>query len=271
MRVVRRPHREEAEPARRRRGERQLRDREGARVRAGGGDGRRADRPSSRSWATPRPCPSPRPPRTEPRGPRGAGAAHPAAGQPRAVRAGGGDVDVAVAAVRVLAVGRAHARRAGRRVGRAAVPPGGVAEPAARRGHDGHADLHGHARRVRVVAVRAVPRHRRRAGHGAPVPADDRADRRRRQHLPRGRGRRDDVHPRRPVLRGAGQAPCRLGAARAAVVGGQGRRGAARRAGDPGARSSGWPSATGSWCGRGRRSPPTAWSRRARRRWTRAC
>ena len=70
-------------------------------------------------------------------------------------------------------------RRAGRRVGRLAVPPRRLDEPAARRHHDGHADLRRHARRVRVVAVRAVLRHRRRAGHDAPVRAHDRAHRRR--------------------------------------------------------------------------------------------
>ena len=71
-----------------------------------------------------------------------------------------------------------------------AVPPGRLDQPAPRRRHHGHADLARHARRVRLVAVRAVPRHRRRARHDAPVRADHRAQRRRRQHLPRGRRRR---------------------------------------------------------------------------------
>ena len=38
-----------------------------------------------------------------------------------------------------------------------------------------------------------------------------------------------------------------------------------------GCRSTRWWSATASWCGRARRSPPTAWSRRARRPSTRRC
>ena len=46
--------------------------------------------------------------------------------------------------------------------GALAVPPRRVGEPAPRRGDDGHADLARHARRVGVVAVRAVPRRRRR-------------------------------------------------------------------------------------------------------------
>ena len=56
----------------------------------------------------------------------------------------------------------AHARGARRRLGRAAVPPRRLAEPAARDRDDGHADLGRRARRVRLVAVRAVPRRRRR-------------------------------------------------------------------------------------------------------------
>ena len=68
-------------------------------------------------------------------------------------------------AVRVLAVALADAGRAGRDVGCVAVPPGGVDEPAPRHGHDGHAHLARRAGRLRVVAVRPVPRRRRRARH----------------------------------------------------------------------------------------------------------
>ena len=81
----------------------------------------------------------------------------------RAVGAGGRAGDGPGAAVRRLAVAVADARRAGRHLGRVAVPPGGVAQPAPRHRDDGHADLGRRARRVRLVAVRAVPRRRRRA------------------------------------------------------------------------------------------------------------
>ena len=118
----------------------------------------------------------------------------------------------------------ADAGRPGGRLGRLAVPPGGLDQPAARRRHDGHPGLAGHAGRLRLVAVRAVPRHRRDAGHDPPVRADRRPHRRRRQHLPRGRRRGDHVHPRRPLLRGPVQAPGRRGAAGAAGAGRQGRR-----------------------------------------------
>ena len=87
-----------------------------------------------------------------------------------------------------------------------AVPPGRVDQPAARRRHDGHADLARRARRVRLVAVRAVLRRRRHARDDDAVRADIGPRRRRRRHLPRGRGRRHHVHPRRPLLRGPRQA-----------------------------------------------------------------
>src|SRR5918997_805232 len=50
----------------------------------------------------------------------------------------------------------------GRDVGRLAVPPGGLGEPAPRGSHDGHAHLARCAGRLRVVALRPVPRRRRR-------------------------------------------------------------------------------------------------------------
>ena len=55
-----------------------------------------------------------------------------------------------------------------------------------------------------------------------------------RQHLPRGRRRRDHLHPGRPLLRGPVQAARRSRAARAARAGRQGRRGAAGRPGGRG-------------------------------------
>ena len=100
------------------------------------------------------------------------GAAHPAAGSrscsPCPVIA---LAMVPALAVHQLAVAVADPGRAGRRLRRPAVPPGRLDQPAARRGHHGHAGLARHARRVRLVAVGAVLRHRRRAGHDAPVPA----------------------------------------------------------------------------------------------------
>ena len=83
----------------------------------------------------------------------------------RAVAARAADGDDPAAAVRELAVALAHARRAGRGLGRAAVPSRRVGEPQARRRDDGHADLRRHARRVRLVAVRAVRPRGRHAGH----------------------------------------------------------------------------------------------------------
>ena len=70
------------------------------------------------------------------------------------------------APVRVLAVGEPRARDPGRPLGRLAVPPEGVVEPAAPNGDDGHADLDRHARRLGLVRGRpALPR-RGRAGRG---------------------------------------------------------------------------------------------------------
>ena len=89
-------------------------------------------------------------------------AAAPPAGDLGGARAAGAaDVDDPGAPVRQLAVAGAPARDAGRHLGRVAVPPRRVGEPAPRRGDDGHADQPRHARRVGLVAVRAVPRRRR--------------------------------------------------------------------------------------------------------------
>ena len=62
-------------------------------------------------------------------------------------------------AVHQLAVALPHPGRTGRRVGCAPVPPRRVGQPAPRQLHDGHADLDGHARGVRLVALRAVLRY----------------------------------------------------------------------------------------------------------------
>ena len=59
--------------------------------------------------------------------------------RPRRARRAAGDGPGA--AVRQLAVALPHPRRARRGLGRAALPPGGLGQPAARRGHHGHPDL----------------------------------------------------------------------------------------------------------------------------------
>ena len=160
-------------------------------------------------------------------------AAPAAAGLDRPDRAGDRDGDGPGAAVHLLAVAVADARRAGRRLGRLAVPPRRLGQPAARHVHDGHADLARHARRAGLVGLRAVLGHGRHAGHDPPVRAHRRAHRRRRQHLPRGRRRGHHVHPGRPLLRGPVQAPGRRRAARPARAGRQGRRRAPRRPDGP--------------------------------------
>ncbi len=108
----------------------------------------------------------------------------------------------------------------------------GVPEPPPRRGHYGHARVGGHPRRVRVVPVRPVPRHRRHPRHDPPVRTHRRADRRRRQHLPRGRRGRDHVRARRTLLRETLETARRRGPQGTAPHGRQGRRGAAERCGD---------------------------------------
>ena len=60
----------------------------------------------------------------------------------------------------------ADAGRARRHLGRLAVPPRDLDQPAARRRDDGHPGLPRRARRLRLVAVRALPRRCRRARHG---------------------------------------------------------------------------------------------------------
>ena len=120
-----------------------------------------------------------------------------------------------------------------------------------------------------LVAVRAVPRRRRDAGHAdalraaSPEPGRG-AD----GDLPRGRRGGHRVHPRRPLPRGPGRDALRRGAAGAARAGRQGRRRAARTAASSASRSASSPSATSSWSGPARRSPPTAWSIEGRRRST---
>ena len=115
---------------------------------------------------------------SRPRADRAAPAAHRV---DRAVGAGDPPRDDPRAAVHLLAVGVARARRAGRGVGRVAVPPRRVDQPAPRRRDDGHPRLDRRLGGVPVVAVRPVLRQRRHAGHDARVRVDGPAERRRRR------------------------------------------------------------------------------------------
>ena len=85
----------------------------------------------------------------------------------RTVRAGGVAGDGAVAPVRELAMALAHAGLARGRLGRSALPPRHLDEPAARRRHHGHPDHGRHARGLRLVAVGALLRRCRHARHAA--------------------------------------------------------------------------------------------------------
>ena len=160
----------------------------------------------------------------------------------------------------------------GRRLGRLAVPPGGLDQPAPRRGHDGHAHLRRHARRLRLVALRPVPRRRRRDRHDprllARPPSGATASTQIYLEVAAGvtvfilAGRYFEARAKRRS--GAAlRALLELGAKDVAVL----RDGA--EVAHPGRASS--PSATASWSARARRSPPTASSRRAPRPSTRRC
>ena len=140
-----------------------------------------------------------------------------------------------------------------------------------RRGDHGHADQPRGARRVRLVAVCAVLRRGRDAGHADALRADPRAG-------IRGRTRSTSRSPPRSRCSSWPAATWRPG-----PRSGPGRRCArcwswARRtwrccatAGSSASRSTSSPSGTGSWSGPGRRSPPTARSSRDPPRWTPAC
>ena len=169
LRLVREPRRAQAQQARRRQRDGQLRDREGRRrVRPGGGRARAARR------------------RRRGRGLRrgaaraaDAGRGDAAAPSPTSrARCAAGSSSPRCCRCPVLLLSMipalqfdnwqwlvAAARHAGRALGRVAVPPRRLGEPAPRRGDDGHAGLLGVARRLAVVAVRAVPRRRRHDRH----------------------------------------------------------------------------------------------------------
>ena len=147
----------------------------------------------------------------------------------RPFAAGPADVDGPRLPVRQLAVARAQPRHAGRAVGRVAVPQGGVGEPQARRGDDGHAGL---GRRPAAWLWSLYALFLGDAGMPDMRMAFDlipEAGVRRRRDLPRDRVGGDHVHPRRPLLRGARQTPCRCGAEGAARARREGRRRARRR------------------------------------------
>ena len=194
---------------------------------------------------------------TDERGPRARRAPPAAAGLGAAHPAGGADGDGPGAPVRRLAVAVADPGRARRGLGRVALPPGRAGEPAARQHHHGHARLGRRAGGVRLVAGRPLPRHRGRDRHDAPVPLHPRADQRARQHLPRGRGRRDDVPAGRALVREALEAAGRSRAAGADGARRQGRHGAPRRRRDASPR--------GRAAGRGRLRGPAGGEGRDRR------
>ena len=268
------PHRAEAEQDRRRVGDRELRDGEGVGRLHRPGDRRRRDR-RRRAGRLHRDAARAAAGRAGPRrrrsGSRTRRVAHPAAGLPDAHGPGRRHGDGSGAAVHLVAVGVADARRAGGGVGRAAVPPRGVVQPATRRRHDGHPRVDRDARRVRLVALRPVPRRRRCTGPAripSPSPSTGRtAPRTSTSRSPRASRRSCwPVATPRPA-RGGGPVP------RCRPCSGSRRRtprssGTAARSGS---RSTGWWSATGSSCGRATRWPPTASSSRAPRRSTRAC
>ena len=164
------------------------------------------------------------------------------------------------------------ARHAGRALGGLAVPPGRLGQPPPRRRHDGHPDLGRHAGRLRLVALRAVLPRRRRPGMrmAFDLVVDPGARRRRTStsrsprssppsSWPGATSRRAPSAGRaRPCGRCSSSAPRRSSS----------RRGR-RRAPRPDRASS--RSATASSCARARRSPPTAWSKRAPRPSTPRC
>ncbi len=202
--------REVAERARRRRGFGEPRDR--ARVgRVSAGAGRRRSRPGGREHRL----------RRARRGRRRARGALPASASPdrgrRADRAARRYLDDSGASLPRLGVGRARARDSRGLLVRLGVPPGGARLAASPRGDDGHARLARDAGGLVVVGGRA--RGRRFGGH-----------------LLRGRRRRDDADPARPVPGGAGEAPLRrrLARARPARREAGARASGRRRGGDPG-------------------------------------
>ena len=206
---MRAARREGAQPARRRRSDGELRDR--ASVRRVRPRPRRDRRPrcGGRSGRVPRLAASRR-------GHDGAGRRRATgAAAPAPVRLGRPFASGAHArhgsrpAVRRMAVGEPRAGDPRRALGRLAVPPEGLDEPATPSSDDGHPHLDRDARCVGLVGRRpALPRrgrHRRVDG----LRARARPRRRHGCSLLRGRGRRDDARSRRAIPRGESEAPGR--------------------------------------------------------------
>ncbi len=155
----------------------------------------------------------------------------------RAHGAGRAALDDPGSPVRPLAVGGARARHAGGRLGRLALPPRCLGQPASRRHLDGHADQHRRARGVRLVGLRPVlrgRRHDRDAHGGRPRPPTRRNGRL--APLPGGSERDHGPHPARPLPRGPCPTTFRRGTQGPARAGRARRRRAARRCRDQGPR-----------------------------------
>ena len=251
MRLVRRADRARPEQARRRRGDREPRDRagdgEGARRRSASRSSSAPSRPPATARGPPRPLTSTT---TTSRRRR-----HAPAPRRRGAHACRSSLLSMVPALQfsgwewlALALSTPVVLYARRRV-----PPRGAERGAARRRDDGHADLDRHARGLALVDGRA----RRRA---------------RRRHVLRGRRRRHDADPARPLPRGAREAALGRGDPRGCSSSARRRRASSAtarevlvpiaelRVGDRLRRAA-----------RARRSRPTASSRRARRRSTSRC
>ncbi len=146
----------------------------------------------------------------------------------RSHRSGGAAVDGARAAVRLLAVACPRPCHPCCAVGRVAVPPGRVRQPAPPRRDDGHTRLGRRGRRIPLVALGAALHP---CGHTRHE--DDTESlceqRRRRPSLSGSRRCRHHLHPRRALFRVTRQTAVRCCAARTARPGRQGGRCSTRR------------------------------------------
>ncbi len=138
-------------------------------------------------------------------------------------RSGGCSRDDPATAVRLLAMVQPGPCGACRCLGRSALPPGSVDEPAPRRGDHGHLGFARRRRGLRVVAVCAFSRGSRRSrnAHGLPRAALPR--RRQQRDLFGGRCGCHHLHPARSVFRNSRQEQKQPGSYRAVVPWRQGR------------------------------------------------